>query len=84
MQPPLVFGLHPLTLESTVVNTEPVIFDLDVQQAREIQSLYAKTPGVFFHHAGHTHRNHRTQPTVARRVTFQEVAATNAGQFRRS
>ena len=75
-QPTLVFGHHPLTLESTLVNIEPVVFDLDLQQAQQIQSLYAKSPGVFFHHAGHTHRNHRTQSTVAPRVTFQEVAAT--------
>jgi hypothetical protein len=75
-QPTLVFGHHPLTLESTLVNLEPLIFDLDPAQAQDIQELYAKTPGVFFHHSGHTHRNKRTLSTTATRVTFQEVSAT--------
>jgi hypothetical protein len=37
--------------------------------------LYAATPGVFLHHAGHTHRNKRTLSTTAPDVVFQEVAA---------
>jgi hypothetical protein len=72
----LVFGHHPLTLASDVVNDEPVIFDLNLTQSRQIQQLYAKAPGVFFHHCGHTHRNYRSASTTATRVNFQEVAAT--------
>ncbi|MEV8607346.1 hypothetical protein AB0383_05200 [Amycolatopsis sp. NPDC051373] len=30
---------------------------------------------MFLHHAGHTHRNHRTISPAAPRVTLQEVAA---------
>lgn len=63
-------------MESTVVNTEPVVFDMNPVQANETQEMYAQTPGVFFHHAGHTHRNHRTLSTTASQVVFQEVAAT--------
>lgn len=75
-EPTLVLGHHPLTVADTIVNTEPVVFDMNPQQAREIRELYAKTPGVFFHHAGHTHRNYRTSSLVAPNVTFQEVGAT--------
>lgn len=74
--PTLVFGHHPLTVESSVVNLSPVRFDLDTQQALTIEQWYAAAPGVFFHQAGHTHRNKRTAGTVATNVTFQETAAT--------
>src|SRR5213078_97569 len=47
----------------------------DQQQARQLEALYAATPGVFLHHAGHTHRNKRTLSTGAPNVVFQEVAA---------
>ena len=75
-QPTLVFGHHPITVESTVDNANPVRFDLDPTQAMQVEALYAKTPGVFFHHSGHTHRNKRTLGTTATNVTFQEVSAT--------
>lgn len=75
-RPKLVFGHHPITLASDLVNEEPLIFDLDVHQSQQIQSLYAKTPGVFFHHQAHTHRNYRSVSPTARHVSFQEVAAT--------
>lgn len=75
-RPKLVFGHHPLTLSSDTVNEEPLIFDLDLHQSQQIQSLYAKTPGVFFHHQAHTHRNYRSTSAVAGHVCFQEVGAT--------
>jgi hypothetical protein len=75
-RPTLVLGHHPVTLTSDVVNDEPLIFDLALDQSRQVEALYAKTPGVFFHHAGHTHRNYRSASTTARHVTFQEVGAT--------
>lgn len=74
-QPTIVFGHHPITVESTLVNASPVRFDLDPQQAMMVEQLYAGAPGVFFHHAGHTHRNKRTVGTTARGVTFQEIGA---------
>jgi hypothetical protein len=75
-QPTVVFGHHPVSLESDVTTVgKPLGFDLDPQQAMQLEQLYAATPGVFLHHSGHTHRNKRTQSTVAKDVVFQEVAA---------
>lgn len=75
-RPTIVFGHHPVSLESSVTTTEPVIFDLDQQQAMQLEAMYAGAPGVFLHHAGHTHRNKRTISENAPGVVFQEVAAT--------
>ena len=75
-RPTIVFGHHPVSLESSVTTTEPIIFDLDQQQAMKLEALYAAAPGVFLHHAGHTHRNKRTISENAPGVVFQEVAAT--------
>src|SRR5204862_396379 len=72
-RPPVVFGHHPVTLESSVTTAEPVIFDLDQTQARDLEALYAASPGVFLHHAAHTHRNKRTLAPGAPNVVFQEV-----------
>jgi hypothetical protein len=74
-QPTLVIGHHPVTIESTVTSVPPVTFDMDPQQAARLEALYAAHPGVFLHHAGHTHRNKRTLSTTAPDVVFQEVAA---------
>src|SRR5439155_19084738 len=45
------------------------------QQAMQLEQLYAATPGVFLHQAGHTHRNKRTVSPSAPGVVFQEVSA---------
>jgi hypothetical protein len=74
-QPTIVFGHHPVSLESNLTTLEPLIFDLAPAQAHQLEELYARTPGVFLHHAGHTHRNKRTTGLTATGVTFQEVAA---------
>jgi 3',5'-cyclic-AMP phosphodiesterase len=74
-RPTIVFGHHPVSLESSVTTTEPIIFDLDQQQAMQLEAMYAASPGVFLHHAGHTHRNKRTISEGAPGVVFQEVAA---------
>ena len=74
-QPTLVLGHHPVTIEASVTSIPPVTFDMDPQQAARLESLYAASPGVFLHHAGHTHRNKRTRSTTATDVVFQEVAA---------
>ena len=74
-QPTLVLGHHPVTVEATVTTVPPIIFNMDPEQAARLESLYAATPGVFLHHAGHTHRNKRTVSTTAPDVVFQEVAA---------
>jgi 3',5'-cyclic-AMP phosphodiesterase len=75
-QPTLVFGHHPVTDESAVTTIAGPTFDLDRADAARLEALYAATPGVFFHHAGHTHRNLRTSSPVATAVEFLEVAAT--------
>ncbi|MFJ7078423.1 metallophosphoesterase [Streptomyces sp. NPDC098781] len=73
-QPTLVFGHHPLTVRDSIF---PVTRgqQLDRRQARAIVAAYASAPGVFLHHAGHTHRNKRTLLLRAPHVTHQEVAA---------
>jgi hypothetical protein len=75
-QPTLVFGHHPVTDESAYSTVAGPGFDLDRADAARLEALYAATPGVFFHHSGHTHRNLRTSSPVATRVDFLEVAAT--------
>ncbi len=74
-QPTIVFGHHPITLESSIDNTRPLMFDLETQQSMALEALYAKSSGVFLHHAGHTHRNKLTSSVTAPHVAFQEVAA---------
>ncbi|WP_155059783.1 purple acid phosphatase family protein [Streptomyces blattellae] len=73
-QPTLVFGHHPLTVRDSVF---PMGRGqrLDRRQARAIVDAYAASPGVFLHHAGHTHRNKRTVLMRAPHVTQQEVSA---------
>ena len=75
-RPTIVFGHHPVSQESSVTTAEPVLFDLDTQQSLRLQQLYAKSPGVFLHHAGHTHRNKRTSSPLTPNVVYQEVGAT--------
>ena len=75
-RPTLVFGHHPVTDESALSTISGPSFDLDRADAARLEALYAATPGVFFHHAGHTHRNKRTSSPVATKVEFLEVAAT--------
>lgn len=74
-QPTLVFGHHPVTEASAQTTIAGPGFDLDRADAARLEALYASTPGVFFHHAGHTHRNLRTSSPVATGVEFLEVAA---------
>jgi 3',5'-cyclic AMP phosphodiesterase CpdA len=74
-QPTVVFGHHPVTDESARTAIAGPAFVLDRADAARLQELYASAPGVFFHHAGHTHRNLRTRSSVATGVEFLEVAA---------
>ncbi|MFJ8020449.1 metallophosphoesterase [Streptomyces sp. NPDC096311] len=73
-QPTVVFGHHPLAVRDSVF---PMGRGqrLDRRQARAILDAYAAAPGVFLHHAGHTHRNKRTVLPQAPHVTQQEVSA---------
>ena len=48
---------------------------LDAGQTAAIIDRYRAAPGVFLHHAGHTHRNHRSELAGAPGVVHQEVAA---------
>jgi 3',5'-cyclic-AMP phosphodiesterase len=73
-QPTLVFGHHPLVVESSPFPVTPSS-SLDATQAATVLDDYSRTPGVFLHHAGHTHRNKRTNSPVAPDVTHQEIAA---------
>lgn len=73
-RPTMVFGHHPLVVQEspfpiTASNT------LDATQAATILQDYSAHPGMFLHHAGHTHRNHRTISPIAPKVTMQEIAA---------
>jgi Icc protein len=73
-QPTLVFGHHPLVVVDSAFPITPSN-SLDATQAASVLGAYAKAPGVFLHHAGHTHRNHRTVSPAAPGVVLQEVAA---------
>ncbi|WP_236792642.1 metallophosphoesterase family protein [Amycolatopsis sp. GM8] len=73
-QPTLVFGHHPLVVQDSAFPITPSN-SVDAVQAAQILDWYSKTPGLFLHHAGHTHRNHRTVSPLAPRVTMQEIAA---------
>ncbi len=75
-RPTLLFGHHPVTAESAASTLGGPTFDLNQTEARQLEALYAANPGVFFHHAGHTHRNKRTSSPAAPRVEFLEVCAT--------
>lgn len=73
-QPTVVFGHHPLVVQGSPFPTSGSNA-LDVDQAATIFGDYATNPGVFLHHAGHTHRNKHTISPLAPGVTHQEVAA---------
>ncbi|GGJ30473.1 hypothetical protein GCM10010121_047220 [Streptomyces brasiliensis] len=73
-QPTVVFGHHPLTVRDSVFPVSPGQ-RLGRRHARAVLEAYAAAPGVFLHHAGHTHRNKRTVLPLAPHVTLQEVGA---------
>ncbi|MFC7449539.1 metallophosphoesterase family protein [Rhodococcus daqingensis] len=74
-RPTLVFGHHPVTVEAGMSNLAGPGFILDQASSCELQDLYVRSPGVFLHHSGHTHRNRRTRPDTAAAVEFLEVGA---------
>ncbi|MFE2187874.1 metallophosphoesterase [Streptomyces sp. NPDC059455] len=73
-RPTMVFGHHPLIVQDSAF---PITASnsLDSRQTATILQDYARTPGLFLHHAGHTHRNKRTISPIAPSVTHQEIAA---------
>jgi Icc protein len=73
-QPTIVFGHHPLVVQNSPF---PITASnsLDHAQAATILGDYARMPGMFLHHAGHTHRNKRTVSALAPKVLHQEIAA---------
>jgi hypothetical protein len=80
-RPTLLFGHHPVTYESAATTEAGPAFDIDRPTAIALQRLYGQTPGVFFHHSGHTHRNKRTflldqDQAPIPSVEFLEVGAT--------
>jgi hypothetical protein len=72
-EPTLVFGHHPLVVPNSLFPSADSA--VEAAQAAMILEDYARTPGLFLHHAGHTHRNKRSISPVAPRVLLQEVAA---------
>ncbi|TDC62588.1 metallophosphoesterase family protein [Actinomadura sp. GC306] len=73
-RPTLVFGHHPLFVENdplAVTGTRSI----DAGQSLRILAAYNRTPGVFLHHAGHTHRNQRSVFPLAPRLVQQEIGA---------
>jgi Icc protein len=74
-RPALVCGHHPVTYESAVTTAAGPGFNLDQAKARELEDLYARAPGVFFHLAGHTHRNKATAAAGPAGAEFLEVSA---------
>jgi len=74
-RPTLMFGHHPVTYDSAVTTAAGPSFNLDQADARSLEALYGRAPGVFFHQCGHTHRNKRTAAPDAPGVEFLEVAA---------
>lgn len=75
-RPTLVFGHHPVVLDSTFNAVPPLVYGMQFEQAAALQAWYKQSPGVFLHHAGHTHRNKRAISPDAPGVVFQEVSAT--------
>ena len=73
-QPTIVFGHHPLIVEKSPFPVTPSNA-LEAGQVATILGDYAQTPGLFLHHAGHTHRNKRTISPIVPGVTMQEIAA---------
>jgi 3',5'-cyclic-AMP phosphodiesterase len=71
-QPTIVFGHHPLIVQNSAFPIKSSN-SLDQTQAASILDWYSQAPGVFLHHAGHTHRNHLTMTPSG--VVHQEVAA---------
>ncbi|MFI9506641.1 metallophosphoesterase [Nocardia sp. NPDC052566] len=74
-RPTVLFGHHPITIESGLTNPAGPGFVLNRADSAELQDLYTRSPGVFLHHSGHTHRNRRTRPDAQCAVEFLEVAA---------
>jgi hypothetical protein len=74
-RPTVVFGHHPVVLDATTNAVPPGVSPLRMSDAKRLTELYRFSPGVFLHHAGHTHRNKRAISLAAPRVVFQEVAA---------
>jgi 3',5'-cyclic AMP phosphodiesterase CpdA len=73
-RPTMVFGHHPLVVQDSAFPIS-VSNSLDAGQATTILQDYSRTPGLFLHHAGHTHRNKRTISPTAPDVLHQEIAA---------
>ena len=74
-RPTVVFGHHPVTAAAASATLGGAAFDLDPAAGRALEAAYAKAPGVFFHHSGHTHRYRLTRSPLATRVGFLEVGA---------
>jgi 3',5'-cyclic AMP phosphodiesterase CpdA len=74
-RPTFVFGHHPVTEESSTTAIPPVVFTLNADDARRLESSVAEhsVVGVY---SGHTHRNRRTSSTRSPGVPYIELGAT--------
>jgi hypothetical protein len=77
-RPTLVFGHHPVTDASAVSTIAGPAFDLYRADAARLEALYAATPGVFFHHAGHIRSAERMTGTMSLRGTSPGFARCGA------
>lgn len=74
-RPTLIFGHHPVTRHAAVSNPGGPGFVMDRFTAGALHALYHRSPGVFLHHSGHTHRNRLNRADSGMGVEFLEVAA---------
>lgn len=64
-RPTLSLCHHPVTRDARWSNAGGPSFTLDEADALRLQGLHARTPGVFLHMGGHTHRTRRGAADVA-------------------
>ncbi|MDU0478494.1 metallophosphoesterase [Staphylococcus chromogenes] len=78
-RPTLSLCHHPVTDESALSAFGSRSFLLDLGDAIEFQRIQARTPGVFAHLGGHTHRGRRTPSLYAPGIEYLENPAS--GEF---
>lgn len=75
-RPTLNLCHHPVTDESAISAFGSRSFLLDLGDAIELQKIHARTPGVFAHLGGHTHRGRRTHSLYAPGIEYLETPAS--------
>lgn len=75
-RPTLSLCHHPVTDESAISAFGSRSFLLDLGDSIKLQKLHARTPGVFAHLGGHTHRGRRTHSLYAPGIEYLENPAS--------